>query len=56
MVTEAPVSAFQARVAATQDGDLGTYAQAVHERTYYQYQDVWAVALESYNEAVIVCP
>ena len=53
--TEAP-SEFQARVVAAQDGDLGTYAQAVHERTYYQYQDVWALALESYNEAVIVCP
>ena len=54
--TEAPISEFQAKVVAAQDGDLGTYARAVHDRTYYQYQDVWAVALETYNEAVIVCP
>ena len=54
--TETPISEFQAKVIAAQDGDLGTYAKAVHERIYYQYQDVWAVALESYNEAVIVCP
>jgi hypothetical protein len=56
LATEAPVSEFQARVVAAQDGDLGTYAKAVHERIYYQYQDVWAVALESYSETVIVCP
>ncbi|KKN26622.1 hypothetical protein LCGC14_0872860 [marine sediment metagenome] len=54
--TAAPPSEFQARVVGAQDGDLGTYAYAVHQRTYHQYQDVWGVALETYNETVIVCP
>lgn len=55
--TEAPpVDEHSARVIAAQDGDLATYAQAVHRRTYYPYQELWAEALETYNRTVIVCP
>lgn len=47
---------FQARVLAAQNGDLETYAWAVHNLQFEPYQAAWAEALETEDRVIIVCP
>jgi phage terminase large subunit-like protein len=57
VVTATPeLTEIEARVAAARYGDLATYAKAVHNLDFEEYQSAWEEALESFNRAVIVCP
>lgn len=47
---------FEARVLAAKNGDLATYAKAVHNLDFETYQLAWAEALESENRLLIICP
>jgi len=47
---------FEGRVLAAKEGDLETYAWAVHNLHIEKYQTAWAEALETENRLLIVCP
>jgi len=54
--TEQKPSSIEARVLAAKDGDLATYAKAVHGLDFEIYQLAWAEALDSQDRLLIVCP
>src|SRR3990170_7973623 len=56
IATEHPVSKVTDLAHAARNGDLRTYAKAVHNYDFELYQDAWAEGLETLDRSVIVCP
>ena len=56
IATERPVSKVTDLAHAARNGDLRTYAKAVHNYDFELYQDAWAEGLETLDRSVIVCP
>ena len=56
MMQATEVDELKARAMAARYGDLAAYAKAVHDLQFETYQDAWAMALETLDRVVIICP